>query len=224
MAFVTLLLEPWQAIKAGCLYFLGKKKHFNFFGLNPRAITADQAKKRPILLIHGNYHNQSGFLPMARYLMRQKIGPVYSVNLPSGGVTDKDYKIIQQKISEIKEQYRQYNVSSTKIDVVGHSRGGLLAHQIAWSSPGEEGRRYWSVCEDIGKVIKIGAVTGGENLYHIEKIDKSFKERLYEITAEHDCLVTARSLLDNSVSICSGHLGLLSSPETLRRVAQILAS
>src|SRR5690348_7667527 len=58
----TLLLEPHHAIRAGFHYLTGKKREFHYYGLNPTSLTAEQATKTPILLLHGALHNQSAWL------------------------------------------------------------------------------------------------------------------------------------------------------------------
>jgi len=196
--------------------------------MNPTALTDRQLNQRPILLLHGNYHNQSAWLGLAKELRRCDLGPVYTVNLPNGDITDRDYVLIQEKIDQIKAQYGR----SVKVDLVGHSRGGYLAGRMAWTLLREdldqiEERKYRrpTFSEDIGVVIKIGDVFTAGVIQHVQEIDSNFSNRICEITGKYDVLETDLSLLppEQNEVVGAGHLGLLSSPQTHRRVIRELS-
>lgn len=229
MVLGTLLLEPFQAIKAGCISPASWKKHFNFYNMNPKTLSNEQLTKQPILLVHGNYHNQSAWISLAKKLRLSNLGPVYTVSLPNGSITLKDYEIIQSKIDEIKAQYKQYNVNNIehdiKINIIGHSRGGYLAHRMAWTTLRADGKQYWGSSNDIGKVIKIGSVLDQEEISHIQNQDPDFRDRVYEITGQYDILETDKSLCEDSHmdTVNSGHLGLLYSSQTHQRIIQWLS-
>lgn len=215
----TLLAEPWHSLKAGVCSPLSWKKNFNFHNLNPQFITEAQAKKSPILLIHGNYHNQSAWLNFAKILKRTRLGPVYTVNLPSGPVTGQDFAIINNKVNMIKTQYEEQGIAKIKIDVVGHSRGGFIAYCLAWKRDDPT----WQFQDNIGRVIKIGSVLNQEELLHISQVDQDMS-RLYEIIGEHDILTIEKSLLPSSQHkiVNTGHLELLYSPDTHQGIMQWL--
>lgn len=212
MVFGTLLMEPREALRAGFMTFSNWKKPFNFFGMNPLEITEEQSKKRPIVLLHGNYHDQSAWLSLAKSLKRHNLGPVYTVNLPNGSLSDLDFEILRKKIQEIKRQYTRFNNNGIKIDLIGHSRGGTLAQLFAWNQ---------SPCHDIGRVILIGSVVDQKKMDSIAPEDL---QRLYEITGKDDILVTDQSLChgQNQEVVNVGHLGLLYAKETHHRVIQWL--
>jgi hypothetical protein len=215
----TLLTEVWQALKAAFFMPANWKKHFNFYNLNPTTLSETQAQKPPVLLLHGNFHDQTAWLSFAKKLKESSLGPVYSVNFPSGKCTDKDYEILNKKVREIKAQYKQLGVDNIQINLVGHSRGGHLAYCYSWiRNEGE--KAYWEKNKDIGKVIKIGSVLVQEDLDCIEKIDSTSKDRLYEIRGEYDILDDKKSVLpsDNQRTVATGHLGLLYSPEVHHQV------
>lgn len=225
LVFGTLLSEPWQSIKAGFISLVSWKKHFNFYNLNPFILTESQVKKRPILLIHGNYHNQSAWLNLAKKLKESDLGPVYTVNLPSGKVTHKDFEIIERKLEQIKFQYQQKGISNIKVDIVGHSRGSSLAHLIAWTADKGDRNRYLYKSETIGKVIKIGSSLEFDEITQIQRIDPQFNNRVYEIVGQHDILVTNPSLFppDRQKTIQVGHLELLFSSQMHQTVIQWLS-
>lgn len=201
MVIGTLLMEPLEAIRAAFSSFANLKKHFNFYEMNPTTISEEQSKKVPILLLHGNFHDQSAWLSLGRILKKSGIGPVYTVNLPNGDITQKDFEIIQRKIDEIKTDYQRFN-APVNIDVIGHSRGGDIASSIS---------------EGIRKIIKIGSVLEQEpaNPNHI-----------YEIIGRHDILETRPSLCasDRQHIINTGHLGLLYTRETHHTIIKFLQS
>lgn len=209
----TVLTEPVQGIKSGFNYPYNWKKHFNFYNLNPNSITEKQAEKRPLLLLHGDYHNQSAWLSFAEKIKGSNLGPVYTVNLPNGNISINDYEIIHKKILLIKSQYKHHGQDNIKIDLIGHSRGGILAHRMAWTTLNVDGEIYWNRSDDIGKIIKIGSVLSQEEINHITRVDPNFSHRLYEITGQYDALLKDVSLClpNHQVIVSRGHLGLLYS-------------
>lgn len=223
----TLFAELLPAIKAAFMSAANLKKDFNFYGMNPKVLTTEELKKQPILLIHGNYHNQSAWLSLAKKLQSSNLGPVYTVNLPCGAITDKDYEILDDKLEEIKGLYKKANACPIKVNVIGHSRGGFLASEMAWKTlkKDKEGNQYWKRSEDIGKIISIGHPLDPEETQLIQLVDENFKDRLYEITGEHDILASNhKSLLPHHRQsiINSGHLGLLYSDETHKIIIEQL--
>lgn len=225
MILGTLLLEPWQAIKSALMSLALLKPHFDFYNTNPVTLTKEQSNKQPILLIHGNYHNESAWISLAKKLKSSNLGPVYTVRLPNGDVTDKDFEILNKKTEQIKAQYKKFNVNNIKINLVGHSRGGFLAGRMAWTALKGDGKRHWARSEDIGKVVTIGSVLDQEEINAIQGQDANFGNRICEITGKYDVLITDQSLLPVNCKevIDSGHLGLLYSDRTHRRVIQALS-
>ena len=79
--------------------------------------------KRPILLIHGYFHNNSVFYVLKRRLAREGWKHVYSINLPTYS------RGIEECAREISQKVRTI-INETKIDrvdLIGHSFGGLCA-------------------------------------------------------------------------------------------------
>lgn len=169
----TLLTELWPAFKAAFIGAAYYRKDFNYYHMNPKILTQEELNKQPILLIHGNYHNQSAWISLAKKLQLNYLGPVYTVNLPGGVITDKDYEILDEKMEEIKAQYKKSKAGHIKIHVIGHSRGGFLASEMAWVTlkKDQKGNRYWKRSEDIGKIITIGHPVESDNIRFIQKVD-----------------------------------------------------
>lgn len=225
MILGTLLQEPFQVLRAGFTLPANWKKKFSYHGLNPTNLTDAQQKKRPILLIHGNLHNQTAWIELSKKLQRTDLGPVFTVNLPSGEVTEKDFEIVDKKIQEIKALYEKKGVSGISVDLVGHSRGCYLAQQRAYTDK-QNGNRIWSLRPDIGKVILIGTPLESPEINQIKRIDPNYTSRIYEITGQCDVLVREKSLLpaNNHVDLKTGHLGLLYSRQMHERVIEVLKS
>lgn len=221
----TLLQEPFQVLKAGFTLPANWKKEFNYHGMNPKSLTDAQLKKRPILLIHGNLHNQTAWIELSKKLQRTDLGPVFTVDLPSGEVTEKDCDIVDKKIQEIKSLYEKRGISGINVDLVGHSRGCYIAHRRAYTD-NQNGNRIWSLKPDMGKVILIGTPLDSTEIDQIKGIDPNYLNRIYEITGQFDVLVREKSLLpaNNHLELKTGHLGLLYSSAMHRRVIEVLNS
>lgn len=203
MVLGTFLAEPWSVLKAGVLKICNWKKHFNFYNMNPKTLSTAQMSQTPILLIHGNYHDQSAWLSMGKVL--KNVGPVYTVNLPGGYITQRDWDTVARKIEEIKSKCPSF----TQVALIGHSRGGIISSIMLQQR------------SDIKQAISIGEVSYRNT---IESMDPHVRNRLYEITGKHDVLVTQSSFLpaDHKKEVNVGHLGLLYSSEVHRQVVQWL--
>lgn len=82
---------------------------------------------RPILLIHGYSHNQSGWIWLRRQLKLERLGPVYTINLyPRRGSIEEFARQVAARAEEIERETGQ----STLI-LIGHSSGGLVASYYA---------------------------------------------------------------------------------------------
>jgi len=217
----TFLTEPLQALKAALLLPLGWKRHFNFYHLNPKNITKEEAEKRPILLLHGNFHNQSAWIFFAKKLKGANLGPVYTLNLPSGSFSEEDRKRVNEKIAEIQGQYKKWGKENIQIDLVGHSRGAALARYMALAQDSwhfDKGGTFSFLHdralkrEEIGKVICIGCPAPA---WH--SVDY-----IYEITGEWDVFEQDPALLPRQFKTNAGHLGLLYSPPAQAKVIEWL--
>ncbi len=223
----TFLLEPWSNFKASCLFLLGYSKNFQWYGLNPDKLTPEQAKKRPMLLLHGNFHNQSAWIMMAKALQKADGAPIFTVNLYSGDFNAKDRPIIEAKIEVIKQLYRKMGIDNIEIDIMGHSRGATMAFYTAlendcWEIDQEGGigviadQVKWR--KEIGNIIRLGTPT---TAYQSQWLNAAMRNRIYEIDGVYDCLVDARSKADtkHKAEIKCGHLALLFHQLTAEQVA-----
>lgn len=199
----SLSAEPAEAIYFGFKMMQGMGKNLHKFGLNPTEITESQAKYQPVLLLHGNLHNQSAWLPLAEFLYHKKYqGPVFTVNLPSLEITEADYEIINNKVYEIMDLYARQNEFDVKITVIGHSRGALLADD------------YYEKSLIINKAIIMGN-PGMASSYDHKSYGRFFisgrKDILCKVSDD-----TRGTLVD------AGHLGLIANQEALEECYNIL--
>jgi len=203
--------------------FANLKKDFNYYNLNPKALDEKYADQEPILLIHGNYHNQSAWLSLTHKLKKENFGPVYTVNLPGGCVTEADDNIIKNKIEHIQSQYAKLNRPDVKINLIGHSRGGYMAHRCAYKIT-IEGKVYFrhsaELKKEIGKVISIGTVVDEYDINNCQRSDPDFNKRYFEITGDNDILARESSLLSDTQkkAIPVGHLELIYNQDTHQQI------
>ena len=229
MSMGSLLVEPLHSIRAGLTTPLGWLKRFHFHGLNPKKITPEQVHKRPILLIHGNYHNQSAWLSLAKKLKKAGLGPLYTVNLHQGPLTESDREILHRKIDEIKSHYKHMNREQIQIDVIGHSRGAMMGFYMGLDSNtwgiDEQGNFYLKngavpLHPEIGKVIQIGNAASHWDLEHIGLLSN-----VYEVVGAYDIVAPNRSLLPlhQQFTQPSGHLGLIYSDAVHQKIIDWLS-
>lgn len=78
---------------------------------------------RPVVLVHGWFHNRTAFLLMKRRLQALGKRHVYAVDLPTSRMgVQRLADILATKIDRIREM-----TGAQQVDVVGHSLGGLVA-------------------------------------------------------------------------------------------------
>ncbi len=121
-ALSDLALLPVAGILLGAA-----KANVNF---NPSVV---KQGKTPILLLHGSGFNESEWVLGRQFLKKEKYGSVFSVNYdglvsndPAKGIDDYAMEKVREKISEIAKQTAQ-----SKVILIGHSMGGLIASYYA---------------------------------------------------------------------------------------------
>jgi triacylglycerol lipase len=100
----------------------------------PLCYLEPEAAATPIILLHGYFHNRSGFLVMRRALRRHGFRHVYTMN----------YNVIGHEVEELAAQLRGYvenvlnRTGATRVHLVGHSLGGLVARTYVQEYGGDE--------------------------------------------------------------------------------------
>ena len=229
----SFLGEPICNFMASVCYLLGLVKPFRFYDLNPKEITKEQAEKRPIILIHGNYSNPSNWLSFAKELKKHDLGPVYTVYLNSGNLTEKDVTIINRKMDEIRVHYSSYGKKPV-FDLVGHSRGAEMAFlmgldkkcwKISDSGKISISKEQYSINPSIGKIVRLGLSTSKTWLSHIKP---DLLSKLHEVDGEYDIIREddEYSSLDSKhkLVVSCGHLGVLYTKQAQSQVVNWLTS
>jgi hypothetical protein len=205
----TFLLEPGSILRAvfdWVVYGFRETPHFS--GVNPQDLTDDQLQMPPVLCLHGNYHCPAAFTEIAKALRESYNPAIFTIKLPSGRITDRDRDLVREKIQEIKNAYESKGAALSKIDLIGHSRGGYIAWEFQTDG------------------IEIRTVLIGFHPHW------GFDDSLYEINGVYDCFLR-REEIENAVScsqgdpehrvvIDTGHLGLLYSPTTCEKITEWL--
>lgn len=134
-------------VEAGSLFLVLCAYPFGFLPEKPSAMKVIQG--RPVLLLHGLFHNRAVW-----FLMKQRLEQcgytVVAINLPSFEMVE----TLARKISAIvDETLVTYDVD--QVDIVGHSMGGLLARYYIEFMGGDK---------RINHCIMLGAPNAGSKL------------------------------------------------------------
>jgi len=107
--------------------------------------------KRPVLLVHGYFHNNSVFYVLKRRLAREGWKHVYTINLRTyaQGI-DECSKEIAKKVKMILK-----DTGCDRVDIIGHSFGGLCARYYIQALDGKD---------KVGQCITLGTPHQGTNL------------------------------------------------------------
>lgn len=233
------LAEPLETMGVAYRTALSAIFGYNFFGINPDFIDEKDLDKKPILMIHGNYHDPSAWQKLAEKLQKNgELGPIFHVAINVGKFNKKDKEIIKNKVKEIQRLYKSHGRKNVKVDLIGHSRGSTLAlmggfEESEWEIPetqeqmeelekrnwwymeDEQGRIYCRenpvLRKDIGKIIMLG------NPLTQEQFENAATKRndLYEIYGKWDVIVTNKPQAEvdpeHLLEADCGHLGLLTA-------------
>ncbi len=88
---------------------------------------------RPIVLVHGYAMNRANFLPMARRLARAGLGPILGFEYWSLGRTSKAAQRLGRYVERVCEA-----TASPRVDLIGHSMGGVVSRYYAVFAGGEK--------------------------------------------------------------------------------------
>jgi triacylglycerol lipase len=100
----------------------------------PLCYLEPEAAATPIILLHGYFHNRSGFLVMRRAFRRHGFRHVFTMN----------YNVIGHDVEELAAQLKGYvenvlnRTGATRVHLVGHSLGGLVARTYVQEAGGDE--------------------------------------------------------------------------------------
>jgi pimeloyl-ACP methyl ester carboxylesterase len=232
----TLLLEPVAALRAGMgILFHSCVKTPHFHNVNPTTLKPEQLLVNPVLVIHGNYSDPSMYSSVAKAL-KNSYGPaVFTVKLKHGDLTEEDRIRVNTRIEEIKALFRKYGKNDVKIDLVGHSRGAIVANDLShehwhYNANGnvqvDEGFDDWTAREDIGKTI----IMGNHGLRAA-----AAPEKFFEINGNRDFLIFNAAEINEYAQLAlrepdhyhmvpAAHAELLYSTPAHKRLISVLRS
>ena len=222
----ALLWEPAESIKAAKDLNYGKSLDFHDFGMNPKKLSEKQLSQTPILALHGKNGTQGTFLGAGEFFQKNGIGPLFTVNLSDGELTEKDREIIDEKILEIK---RLYGRDDIQIDLIGYSRGAEMALYAAL--PKDSYRIHEGYCcqtkkweefrPEVRRIIRIGSMTTFKEWSHLSL---TMQKAIWEIRGMDDIHMPETSYCVNKVEVEGvGHLGLPSHIFVLRALKSLLS-
>lgn len=153
------MTEILSTLAMSALFFINLEKK------DPKNVESNP--QRPILLIHGLYHNSSAWIYYQNKLKEAGVGPVFTINLGNNfGSSDDHAEKVKAKVAEI-----QRITGRQDIMLIGHSKGGIVASKFALELADEE-----TIVTDI---ITIGSPLEGTYVAPIG-IGKGCKEMRYQ--------------------------------------------
>ena len=207
--------EPVDSIVAGIRMSRGEQTAFHEYCVNPITLSPEQASKPPVLLLHGDQHNQSAFIPMLAYLYQKKYaGPIFTVNIPSVEDQAIRHKAIDNKLRDIDNLYRKQGV--VKRDNEDHIRCIIIGH--SWGA--DEAVNLEERDTTPRQLILIGACKHSKREQPQVYINAKMDLVLNLLPDEKDDVIPKGEI----ININSGHLGLISHPITLKKCHEILIS
>lgn len=192
----------------------------------------DQAG-RPILLLHGLFHNRSCWWLVKARLARAGLGPIYSLNL---NTWRSDVEPLTELVADKVDQIRMAH-GVEQVDLIGHSMGGILArnfiqlrggaakvrHCIGLATPHGGSRLAPFALTPLARVL----MPGSEFLQRLAAAPRPAEVRFTNIHSRHDNLVipVEAALMEGTPCIevsDIGHSSLLLSRRVVDQVIEIL--
>ncbi|SHG51760.1 Triacylglycerol esterase/lipase EstA, alpha/beta hydrolase fold [Streptoalloteichus hindustanus] len=157
------LLYPWGAREAA-LEPGEHLRHYRTDDLPPwrrgqfvTALAAGAEPARPVVLVHGIVDNRSAFTVLAPALRRRGFAVVHAVNYGVLTAVNGDVRQAARALGEQVDQVR-LATGSDRVDVVGHSLGGLIARYYVQRLDGDR---------HVDTLVTLGAPHAGTLTAHL---------------------------------------------------------
>ncbi len=212
---------------------LGIFEEFHWFGLNPKTLNEQELEATPYLFLHGVHGNQASALGVAYTMKKAGKGPGFTLNL--GGYGPGTEEKIKEKITYIAKLYAKQGKKTIKIDLIGHSAGGIEALHYAYITnekvPHVQVRNVITIAgrAKVSDCFFNRHVNGSALLKKVdtiwEYISKNQPINLHTIAGTHDYIVPCHDALvqqnERKKLLVEGraHLGILYSGEALEHIA-----
>jgi PGAP1-like protein len=226
-------LSLWRLAKFGMGYYWGRQEPFTYYNCNPQKITDPQLPAT--FLLHASQSNQGEWLPLLASLENKKDTYVFSHNFND----DDAQQALIEKIGQIRALYLAAGAETVRINLVGHSLGGIVAAEYAFdNSSAIEGTT-------VEKVITIAARLKNIDrpadlpfypycyliLQRIDILNEKIESnrgavKLYTIAAENDWLLPRECVLvgdEQAIIPSCGHVLVTHSEETHKKVIEWLS-
>lgn len=201
------------------------------FGIrNPRRRTPRARDQRTVVLVHGYLANRSTLFPLAAYLRLRGVKQILQFNYDSRAGVERGARALRE--------FLRLHVRGGRIDLVGHSLGGLVARVYVQELGGS---RRVDRCVTLGTPHR-----GTYNSYWLwsrvgselrpdsallarlaASISAAGNVRFLSLIAGSDNLVIPRVFASHEQEVVIedvGHVSMLFSPSVLRRVGDYLGS
>ena len=199
------------------------------FGLWDSSRSTPRAQdQRTVVLVHGYLTNRSGMLPLAGYLRFRGLRQVLTFNYPSSDGIERGAIALRA--------YLKKHVRGGRIDLVGHSLGGLVARTylqqlggarrvdqcITLGTPHQGTYNSYWVASRVGRELRPDSALLAR--IHASR-SRAGPVRFLSIIAGSDNLVVPRVFAAHEEEVRVpdlGHVGMLFSPTVLRLVGDRL--
>lgn len=185
----------------------------------------------PIVAVHGYTQNRVDFVRIARACARAGLGPVYGFNYAWFSRVDAS----AHRLARFCERVR-VETGAPRVDLVGHSLGGLVAAEYLHDAGAAHVRRLVTLASPHGGVAWQGPILGavGSQMraggrFFTERATRALPVPTLSVYSSHDNVVhppatsalTTRGGRDRIVPHV-GHLAILFDPEVARAVVEFL--
>ncbi|MBK8938250.1 MAG: alpha/beta fold hydrolase [Polyangiaceae bacterium] len=181
----------------------------------------------PIVFIHGYGHNRCAFVFLARRLRGAHVGAMYGFNYSWLRSLHDIARSLEVFIDEVKAE-----TGASRVDLVCHSMGGLVAMQLLSDERGlSRTRRFATIAAPHGGVAYRGPIAGraARELRNGHGLQALPALPMMSVYSDGDNIVFPKqsSHLDspraeNLELTGVGHLGVLYSPDTVRSLTRFL--
>lgn len=213
----------------------GKVHPYQFHGLNPETLTDEESKKPAILFLHGQGHNQSGALPLAKELNSANISPVFTLNLYYDEKNPQTHEqLLRKRIHEIQTLYHEKGKQKVDLILVGHSRGGIEALNYICHEPPQKNLRIKAVITIASRLADVPSSLRGCPSRIKSLIQKIMKEKhkhhpiLYHVVSNKDWVVPLEAAISNKdnghchIVTNRSHMAILYAKETHDKVIEYI--
>jgi len=180
----------------------------------------------PVVFVHGYSQNRVNFLYLARALGKRGRGPLYGFNY----AWLRDLPSIARSLGEFIDEIRA-ETGASKVDLVCHSMGGLVAaHYLAHEGGADKVRRWATIATPHKGIAYRGPIIGraSKALRMGHGLEKLPEVPLLSVYSTHDNVVfpaTSSHIAEPGTNLALtgfGHLAILFVPATADAIAAFL--